>query len=110
MDRGRNTWGQLGTGDDEDILDEASDSVVAVDLDGSSASAIAAGEGHVCALLDDASVKVSKRGSSAAHQIPYSGLILAGDDFGDPDNDRNDQGRALKYLFSGVVVLTVPCV
>lgn len=65
--RGRNTWGQLGTGDDQDVLDEAGESVVAVDLDGSSASAIAAGEGHVCALLDDSSVKVSKRDSSVAY-------------------------------------------
>lgn len=55
--RGRNTWGQLGVGDSDDRMDGSGVELAAVDLDGSAASAIAAGEGHVCALLDDASVK-----------------------------------------------------
>lgn len=55
--RGRNTWGQLGTGDSDDRLDGSGLDLVAVDLDGSVATSIAGGEGHVCALLDDASVK-----------------------------------------------------
>ena len=56
--RGRNTWGQLGTGDDEDRLDDGNKALKAVDLGGSSAIAIAAGEAHVCVLTKDKSVKV----------------------------------------------------
>ena len=56
--RGRNTYGQLGTGDSEDLLDEADEEVVAVDLGESQAVGIAAGESHVCARLADATVKV----------------------------------------------------
>ena len=56
--RGRNTYGQLGTGDNEDRLDEADEDVVAVDLGESQAVDIAAGESHVCASLADATVKV----------------------------------------------------
>lgn len=55
--RGRNTYGQLGAGDSDDRLDGSGLELVTVDLDGSVATAIAAGEGHACALLDDASVK-----------------------------------------------------
>lgn len=55
--RGRNTWGQLGAGDSDDRLDGSDLPLVAVDLDGSVATSIAAGEGHVCALLDDDTVK-----------------------------------------------------
>ncbi|CAM9224014.1 unnamed protein product [Ascophyllum nodosum] len=55
---GRNTYGQLGTGDSEDLLDEADEEVVAVDLGESQAVGIAAGESHVCARLADATVKV----------------------------------------------------
>ncbi|CAN0464733.1 unnamed protein product, partial [Laminaria digitata] len=54
---GRNTWGQLGTGDAEDRLDDSGAALVAVDLDGSSPTAIAAGEDHVCVLNQDNSVK-----------------------------------------------------
>eukprot|EP00903_Cladosiphon_okamuranus_P020591 g18901.t2 len=54
---GRNKWGQLGAGDSDDRLDGSGVPLVAVDLDGSVAASIAAGEGHVCALLDDDSVK-----------------------------------------------------
>lgn len=57
MDRGRNTHGQLGTGDSDDRLDGSGAELVAVDLDGSVATAIAAGESHTCALLDDDSIK-----------------------------------------------------
>lgn len=82
-DRGRNTYGQLGRGDTQDVLDEDDVAATAVDLGGSSASAIAAGEGHVCALLDDASVKVSTYCSS---RMSSSGVITTGDDFGGPKN------------------------
>ncbi|CAM9224093.1 unnamed protein product [Ascophyllum nodosum] len=54
---GRNNHGQLGTGDNEDRLDEADEDVVAVDLGESQAVDIAAGESHVCASLADATVK-----------------------------------------------------
>lgn len=56
--RGRNTYGQLGAGDNEDRLDEADEELVAVALGDSSALAISAGESHVCALLADATMKV----------------------------------------------------
>ena len=56
--RGRNTWGQLGAGDDEDRLDDPNQKLVAVDLDGSSPVAIAAGEAHVCIIDKNKSVKV----------------------------------------------------
>ncbi|CAM9212563.1 unnamed protein product [Sphacelaria rigidula] len=92
---GRNTWGQLGTGDDQDVLDEAGESVVAVDLDGSSASAIAAGEGHVCALLDDSSVKCWGRNNNGqlgqgdnvdrGDTADSLGANLAAIEFGDSD-------------------------
>ncbi|CAM9805044.1 unnamed protein product, partial [Hapterophycus canaliculatus] len=61
---GRNTWGQLGVGDSDDRLDGSGAALAPVDLDGSVASAIAAGEGHMCALLDDASVKCWGRNNS----------------------------------------------
>ena len=56
--RGRNTYGQLGTGDNEDRLDEADEDVVAVDLGESEALGIAAGDDHVCASFTDGTVKV----------------------------------------------------
>lgn len=56
--RGRNTYGQLGTGDTEDRLDDADDELVTVDLGDSAALAISAGESHVCALLTDSAMKV----------------------------------------------------
>ncbi|CAN0129916.1 unnamed protein product [Pylaiella littoralis] len=54
---GRNNWGQLGTGDSDDRLDGSNLELVAVDLNGSVAVEIAAGEGHTCARLEDASIK-----------------------------------------------------
>lgn len=56
--RGRNTFGQLGTGADDDLLDGHTDQLVEVDLGGGVVHSIAAGGDHVCARLDDASVKV----------------------------------------------------
>lgn len=56
--RGRNSNGQLGTGDSDDRLDGKNSDLVAVDLGTSSVTAIAAGGEHTCALIDDGSVKV----------------------------------------------------
>lgn len=98
-DRGRNKSGQLGRGDTQDVLDEDGVAATAVDLGDSSASAIAAGESHVCALLDDNSVKVSKCGS----RISYSGVIPVGDGFGDP---YHDQGRESRGVLFNVPVLS----
>ena len=55
--RGRNTWGQLGAGD-EDRLDDPNEKLVAVDLDVSSPFAMAAGEAHVYIVDKNKSVKV----------------------------------------------------
>lgn len=57
--RGLNKSGQLGTGTNENVLDQDTDELVEVDLGGDAVHSIAAGDEHVCARLEDASVKVS---------------------------------------------------
>ncbi|CAN0188731.1 unnamed protein product, partial [Ectocarpus fasciculatus] len=79
---GRNTHGQLGTGDSDDRLDGSGAELVAVDLDGSVATAIAAGESHTCALLDDDSIK--------CWGLNSSGQLGQGDDL-----DRGDSAETL---------------
>ncbi|CBJ30978.1 conserved unknown protein [Ectocarpus siliculosus] len=79
---GRNTHGQLGTGDSDDRLDGNGLALVAVDLDGSVATAIAAGESHTCALLDDDSIK--------CWGLNSSGQLGQGDDL-----DRGDSPETL---------------
>lgn len=58
--RGRNTHGQLGIGSNEDLLDEPGDDLVVVNVGGGAVYSVAAGQSHVCARLEDASVKVGR--------------------------------------------------
>ncbi|CAN0089640.1 unnamed protein product [Scytosiphon promiscuus] len=99
---GRNTWGQLGVGDSNDRLDGSGLELAAVDLDGSVASAIAAGEGHVCALLDDATVKCWGRNNN--------GQLGQGDnvDVGDTPASMGAGLPAIE-LASGDVPVAVDC-
>ncbi len=68
---GRNASGQLGQGDADsrgDNSDEMGDDLPAIDLGtGRAATAIAAGGGHTCALLDDGTLKCW--GSNASGQL-----------------------------------------
>jgi alpha-tubulin suppressor-like RCC1 family protein len=63
---GRNNFGQLGQGNTDDIGDNANemgDNLTSIDLGtGRTATAIATGYQHTCALLDNASVKCWGRG------------------------------------------------
>lgn len=75
---GRNTWGQLGTGDRADRLDGDIAGLVTVNLDGSSAKSIAAGETHVCVLNQDTSLKCWGRNNKG--QLGLGDTIDRGDD------------------------------
>lgn len=61
-----NSYGQLGLGPSGGFLNrgqapgQMGDNLPAVDLGGGTAKAIACGEGHTCALLDDASVRCAR--------------------------------------------------
>ncbi|WP_411024150.1 RCC1 domain-containing protein, partial [Salmonella sp. s58408] len=89
---GRNTWGQLGTGDDEDRLDDGNKVLKSVNLGGSSAIAIAAGEAHVCVLTKDKSVKCWGRNNR--------GQLGLGDDT-DRGDDASLLGSKLKAVSLG---------
>jgi alpha-tubulin suppressor-like RCC1 family protein len=82
---GWNDFGQLGYGDREDRgdeLDEMGDSLLAVDLGtGRSATAIAAGAEHTCAVLDDATLRCWGRNSHG--QLGYGDVEDRGDELGE---------------------------
>jgi len=79
---GRSSYGQLGQGDEEDRgddPDEMGDNLPAIDLGtGRTAVAIGTGADHICALLDDATVKCW--GDNGQGQLGQDGT------------DRNDRG------------------
>jgi len=79
---GDNNYGQLGQGDEEDRgddPDEMGDNLPAIDLGtGRTAVAIGTGADHICALLDDATVKCW--GDNGQGQLGQDGT------------DRNDRG------------------
>ena len=82
---GDNTFGQLGLGDTNargDDPNEMNDDLPAVDLGtGRSAVAIASGAFHVCALLDDATVKCW--GRNTAGQLGLGDVANRGDALGE---------------------------
>ncbi|CAN0212636.1 unnamed protein product [Pylaiella littoralis] len=84
---GKNFSGQLGLGDDEhrgDNSGEMGDDLDEVDLGGKQASAIAAGEEHTCAILED--------GSLVCWGLGTSGQLGQGnaDSIGDSSNDMSN--------------------
>jgi len=104
---GDNSWGQLGLGNTAhrgDGSDEMGDFLLTVELgSGRSAQALAAGDAHTCALLDDDSVKCWGRGSFG--QLGLGSIIERGDQPGDmgdslPSVDLG-AGRSAQALVAG---------
>lgn len=100
---GKNNFGQLGLGDTNDRGDgpnEMGDSLPAVDLgNGRTATAITAGNHHVCALLDDASVMCW--GANSSGQLGLGDKESRGD-------GANEMGAALRVdLGNGVTAKSV---
>jgi alpha-tubulin suppressor-like RCC1 family protein len=93
---GRNNSGQLGLGDTGDrgqVIGEMGDSLPAVDLGtGRTAQALAAGEFHTCALLDDGTVKCWGRNG-------YGQLGLG--DTSDRGDEPVEMGDALPAIYLG---------
>ena len=87
---GRNSAGQLGQGDEAargDSANEMGDNLPAVDLGtGRTATAIATGDGHVCALLDNGTVKCWGFNSSGQLGLAQG----TGTDRGDEANEMGD--------------------
>src|SRR5690606_11302419 len=76
---GRNDSGQLGLGSTGNIGDdETPDAVGAVDLGGTRAIAISAGNAHVCAVLETGSVRCW--GAGANGRLGYGNTANIGDD------------------------------
>jgi E3 ubiquitin-protein ligase HERC3 len=93
---GRNNSGQLGLGDTGDrgqVIGEMGDDLPAVDLGtGRTAQALAAGEFHTCALLDDGTVKCWGRNG-------YGQLGLG--DTSDRGDEPVEMGDALPAIYLG---------
>jgi alpha-tubulin suppressor-like RCC1 family protein len=90
---GSNSNGQLGYGHTNDLGDgsnEMGDNLAAVDLGtGRTATAISAGENHICALLDNSAVKCW--GSNSNGQLGYGHT----NDLGDGSNEMGDNLSAV---------------
>ena len=103
---GKNTAGQLGQGDEAargDGANEMGDNLPPVNLGtGRTATAIASGDGHVCALLDNATVKCW--GFNASGQLGLAEGTAT--DRGDAPNEMGDNLPAVN-LGSGRTVTAV---
>lgn len=96
---GNNDFGQLGTGDTELVGDdELPSSVAPIDL-GGNAVQVAAGRGHSCALMDDATVRCW--GDNLWGQLGHATVMTVGDDEPPSDADPVDVGGDVAQVATG---------
>jgi alpha-tubulin suppressor-like RCC1 family protein len=96
---GLGEFGQLGRGSTASIGDgEQVDSVNPVDLDGHLATAVTAGFGHSCAILDDANVRCWGLGGNGQLGYANSSAVL---NAADVDAVNIGEGRTAKAITAG---------
>ena len=104
---GENSYGQLGQGDTDNRGDNSSemgDNLTAIDLGNErTATAIAAGNHHTCAILDNASIKCW--GSNASGQLGLGNTSNRGDNSNEMGDDLNSvdlgSGRTATAIATG---------